>query len=142
MLYGQVYEALRNQTNKLGIKPPEAPIAAPAAEEVASPFQPKSVWTTDKRNTILTVIERKGETFLATWNSADGAHQKMVTGTVKGNQVEWLAKDARVIKGNSATNDHFGTITPGKDEDKIEFVWRSAGNKQSGTFTLHRRNSK
>ncbi len=142
VLYGQVYEAMRNQANKLGIKPPEAPGAAPA-EEVASPFQPKSVWAADKPQNIMTVIERKGETFLATWNSVDGAREVLLTGAIKGDQVSWLAKDVRVVKGAAWNgSDQFGTITSDKDADKIDVVWRNAVSGKTGTFTLHRRKSK
>gem|GEM_PF-6456696 len=134
VLYGQIYEAMREQTNAFGIKPPEA-----TAEDAKSPFQPKSAWVGDKSGLILTVVERNGETFRATLISPDGKIQRVITGTVKGNQVAWLAKDMRVIKGGSDhRHDTLGTISSGPKGDRIDIVWRDAKGG-SGKGVYHRK---
>lgn len=138
VLYGQIYEAMRQQTTEFGIKPPEPPAAA---EDVASPFQPKSVWVGENGNWIMTVMERKGEIFQAMSSSPDGKTRRKITGTVKGNQVSWHSKDVRVIEGPpppAPARDNFGTITTGPDEDKLEVVWRDAKGG-SGTAVLRRK---
>lgn len=135
VLYAQIYEAMRQQTELFAIKPPAPPVAG-AQEKDASPFQSKSVWIGDNGRSVLTVIERDGETFRAKWSAAKGG-EKVVTGTINGNKVTWLAKDARSNNGDKAIHDHFGTITSGAEGDKIDFVWRG-GKGKSGTYTLHR----
>lgn len=148
VLYGQIYEAMRQQTQQFGIKPPEPPavaVAAPAAtEEDASPFKEKSVWRQlDNAGFVLTIIERKGETFRATMNSTNGKWERLIAGTVKGNQVIWLAKDSRDLKGGPIGRDHFGTITSDKDGDKLDVVWRDAVGTGSGTWTtMYRKKDK
>jgi hypothetical protein len=99
----------------------------------SGPFQPKSVWMNDMPRMLLTVTERKGETFRATFE-AEGEIERVVTGTVKDGEISWLAKDVRANKG-SAGGDNHGTITTDKVGDKIDFVWR-VDNDHSGTFML------
>lgn len=135
VLYGQIYEAMRQQTKEFAIKPSETAVAA---EDVTSPFQAKSVWVTIDKRIILTVVERKGETFRATFMGP--TFDREIAGTVKSDKVSWLSKDIRAINGGAGGDNH-GTITSGNDGDKIDFVWRD-GNGKSGTFTVYRRKDK
>jgi hypothetical protein len=87
----------------------------------------------------LTVIERKGEKFLARFEDG-GLVVREVTGTVKDGKVSWLAKDVRAIKGG-AGGDNQGTIASDKDGDLINFVWGD-GKSVLGAFTLRLKTSK
>jgi len=108
----------------------------PDRKAAADPFQPNSVWVNAAQKLTLTVIERKGEKFLARFESGDKIVRE-VSGTVKDGKVTWLAKDVRAIKGKVG-GDNQGTITKDKDGNLIDFVWRHADGP-SGTFTLRLR---
>jgi serine/threonine protein kinase len=114
----------------------ELPSAKPGSTD---PFQPNSVWVNTERTMTLTVMERKGERFVARFVIGPRIDRE-VTGTVKDGKLSWLAKDVRAIKGE-AGGDNFGTITSDEIADSINFVWRS-DKGGSGTFTLRRRTDK
>jgi hypothetical protein len=138
VLYGQIYEVMRQQTDAFGIKPAEPPAQAAHADATpVSPFQPNSTWKAEKSNWVLTVTKRKGDTFEATYKFGDNEYA--VTGTINGNRISWNGTDARKISGTLAPGNYNGTITSSKDDDKIDLAWRNAQG-QSGTFTIHRRN--
>jgi len=142
VLYGQVYEAMRQQTDAFAIKPVEPQAAQAEERKLAGPFQPKSAWAGkgDHARSVLTVTERTGDTFQARWVTAKGG-EKVVTGKIDGDKISWLAKDARSVTGGPAVHDFYGTITGGQDGDKIDFVWRG-GKGKSGTFSLYRTKAK
>jgi hypothetical protein len=101
------------------------------------PFQPKSIWFSDKPRRVLTVTERKGAIFQATFEVGPSI-TRMIKGTVKDGKVDWFAKDVRAIRGNVG-DDNQGTITNDDLGDKIDFVWGLHG-KQKGQYTLRLRN--
>lgn len=100
---------------------------------VVDVFQVKSVWIGDTKVTTLTILERRGENFRATFECPTWSRE--IVGTIKSGKVSWLAKDVRVTKGKFGPGgDNHGTISG----DTIDFVWRQ-DNGISGTFSLHRR---
>jgi hypothetical protein len=142
VLYGQIYEVMRQQMDLFGIKPPEEPAkpAGPvvhAADAPIGPFEPNSVWSNGTWT--LTVTKRKGETFEATYSF--GENECAVTGTIKGNQISWNGTDVRKIRGTAGGANHSGMITSNKDGDKIDLTWRNAQGR-SGTLTIVRRKGK
>lgn len=130
-LYAKLYDALRQQTNELGIKSPD--LAPKLNEVVADPFQVKSVWTSDEnRGFRLTVTERKGDMFQARLIDKGGSVERLISGTIKNGKISWYAKDVVVIKGNIVGGDNHGTYSKGME--KIDFVWQLDG--KSGTYSL------
>ena len=105
----------------------------------ADPFQPKSVWVSDPPRRILSVMDRKDETFRARFQIGD-IIEREVTGTFKDGKLSWRAKDVRAIKGDSGGH-NYGTITTDMIGDKIEFVWQD-DKGGSGTFMLRRSKGK
>ncbi len=77
-------------------------------------FRPGSVWTGKSvlvwighpdripGNVTLTVLERDDKTFKATFD--DGDSTRTVSGKIRGNDIEWLAKDVEVVKGIAGYN--------------------------------------
>lgn len=104
-----------------------------AAVTAADSFQAKTVWVDDNPRTVLTVTERKGERFTATFEIGDKI-ERVVTGTIRDGKISWMAKDVRVIRGSPGGDNH-GTLGSDKVGDKIDFVWRS-DDGSSGTFSL------
>lgn len=96
-------------------------------------FKPKSIWVGENGRLVMTVVERKGQSFRATLEIGNKIARD-ITGTIKGRKVSWLGKDVRVIRG-SAGGDNDGTFGSDKAGDKIDFVWKS-GDGTSGTYTL------
>jgi hypothetical protein len=114
---------------KKSIPPNPKPSPSPdKSAPVKDLFQLNSVWVSDAPKRVLTVLERKGDTFRAKF--LIGAIERDVTGTVKNGKISWLAKDVRAYKGGPG-GDNDGTIQGGT----IEFVWRD-NSGQSGKFTL------
>jgi len=104
-----------------------------AAAIPAGPFQTKSVWVADSPRMVLTVTERKGDTFRAAFKIGDKI-ERNVSGTFKDGKLSWLAKDVRMVLGGPGGDNH-GTVASDLAGDKIDFVWRG-DNGASGTFTL------
>jgi hypothetical protein len=119
---------------------PSKPDVSPTPPAPAGPFQAKSVWVNDKTKIILTVTERKGETFRARFELGDRTERE-VAGTVQDNKVSWLAKDVRVIRGY-AGGDNYGTIAADKVGDMIDFIYRDDPVGGSGSFTLRLKKGK
>lgn len=109
------------------------------ASTPADPFKVKSVWVDNEARQVLTVTERKGEKFTATFQIGD-RFERVVTGTIKDGKLNWLSKDVRVVRGGPGGDNH-GTLSSDKIGDKIDFVWRG-DNGGSGTFTLRLRQVK
>lgn len=109
-----------------------------AADDVASlAFQANSVWSDNERT--LTVTERKGDEFQATFELP--GIQRQIRGTIKGNQVQWLAKDVRASKGGPGA-DNFGIIKSNNGSYRIEFTWgMGTDGKSGGSFTLYLKGS-
>jgi hypothetical protein len=104
-----------------------------AADIQADSFVPGSVWENDKGGLRLTVQERQGETFIASFDLGKYGLRD-VKGTVKGKLIYWYAKDVTVRKGKVG-DDNFGTL----DADSIHFVYKAPGtSKELGTFILKR----
>lgn len=104
------------------------------AAGAAGPFQTESVWVSDTPKRVLTVTERRGETFRARFAIGEDVDRE-VTGTIKGNRLSWYAKDVRVVKGDNPGGDNHGTIIIDKNEGfRIDFV-HGLG-KVSGTYSL------
>ncbi|MEX0728310.1 MAG: alpha-L-arabinofuranosidase C-terminal domain-containing protein [Planctomycetaceae bacterium] len=99
-----------------------------AKSRPADAFRAKSVWIGDSPKQTLTVLERHGDTFRASFTSE--VFDREVTGTIKNGELSWLAKDVRALKGR-AGGDNYGTI----NGDTIDFMWRD-GNGGSGSFSL------
>jgi hypothetical protein len=106
------------------------PVVAAAPRD---PFMVKSVWVNDNFQSVLTVTERKGEKFTATFVLGDKM-ERVVTGSIKDGKISWLSKDVRAVRGNAGGDNH-GTLGRDKIGDKIDFVWRQ-DNGANGTFTL------
>jgi tetratricopeptide (TPR) repeat protein len=111
----------------------------PAVADAGSPFEVNSVWSDNERT--LTVTERKDDTFQATFEhrgtSDHPGFQRQIRGTMKGNQVQWLAKDVRPIKGG-AGSDNSGMIKSHYGSYRIEFTWGTGTDgKSGGSFTLY-----
>jgi formylglycine-generating enzyme required for sulfatase activity/predicted Ser/Thr protein kinase len=106
----------------------------PVSTTPANPFQEKSVWVNDKSAMMLTVIERKDNTFRAIW--VVGNSEQAVNGTVKDDKVFWLAKDVRNIKGNGGAGNNHGTLSIDKDGEKIDFVYEVVDSGASGAYVL------
>ncbi|HVX14305.1 MAG TPA: hypothetical protein VHC22_24175 [Pirellulales bacterium] len=137
VLYGRVYEALRQQAEDLDIEPPDAPNAQPA-NQAASPFQPHSIWASDKIT--LTVTERNGDNFKAIF-TATGIH-RIVTGTVRGNEVSWLAANTVATKGGKGC-DNFGKLVKDKGVYQINVAFRNCTNKtRPNNYTLYQKTNK
>ena len=109
-------------------------VAAPAG-----PFQAKSIWVGEDPKKILTVIERKGETFRARFDIGSEIERE-VTGTIKDGKLSWFSKDVRVIKGDRG-GDNSGTITRDDAGDMIDFEYRGADGT-GGSYTLRLRKGK
>jgi hypothetical protein len=75
-----------------------------------------------------TVLERKGERFTARFETK--GYLREVTGTVKDDQLFWLAQDVKALRGNPG-GDNYGTIRG----DEMDFHWGDPGGK-GGTFRL------
>ncbi|MEZ5385375.1 MAG: hypothetical protein R3F13_07665 [Prosthecobacter sp.] len=104
-----------------------------AADIQADSFVPGSIWANDQGRLRLTVHERQGETFTASFDLGKYGLRD-VKGTVKGKLIYWYAKDVTVRKGK-AGDDNFGTL----DGDSIHFVYKAPGtSKELGTFILKR----
>src|SRR5262249_50927183 len=99
----------------------------------ADPFTAKSVWVDDNPRKVLTVLERKGEKFTATFAIGERT-ERVVTGTIKDGKLSWLAKDVRAVRGGVGGDNH-GTLGSDNAGAKIDIVWRDA-NGANGTFTL------
>jgi len=107
-------------------------------EGLSDSFQPKTVWSNEKLGFVLKVIERKGEKFRARFEIGDKSVRE-VAGTIKDNEVSWLAKDVRALKGNPG-HDNRGTFGSDMDGKKIDFVW--GDNEVLGTYTLRLKKGK
>jgi hypothetical protein len=99
----------------------------------SDPFLPKSVWMNEANNHILTVVERKGESFRALFQVGRNI-ERDVTGTINAGKVSWFAKDVRTIKGHAGGDNH-GTLALDKVGYRIDFVWRDESGG-TGNFTL------
>jgi hypothetical protein len=107
-----------------------------AADTMADSFAPGSVWANDQGGLRLTVHERQGETFTASFDLGKYGLRD-IKGKVKGRLIYWYAKDVAVRKGK-AGDDNFGTL----DGDRIHFVYKAPGtSKELGSFTLKRSGS-
>ncbi|MBX9585158.1 MAG: hypothetical protein K2X87_33035, partial [Gemmataceae bacterium] len=100
----------------------------------------KSVWARDNPRGVLTVTERKGERFTATFEVGNDI-ERVVTGTIKDGKLSWLARDVRVVRGGGPGGDNHGTLGSDESGEKIDFVWRG-DNGSTGTFTLRLRKGK
>ena len=130
---------------KIEIKEPTPSKTAPAPKQPVSakpadPFQDKSVWAGDESTKMLTVIERKGESFRARW--VVGSNEQEVNGTVKDDKIFWLAKDVRNVKGNGGKGNNHGTLSIDKDGEKIDFTYEVIDSDKSGTFVLRLKTGK
>lgn len=96
------------------------------------PFQVKSVWIGDDGQE-LTVTERRGETFRATFKIGQNI-ERDVSGNIRNDKLSWLAKNVRVVKGRAGGDNH-GTVIAENTSHKIDFVWRDE-NGATGNFTL------
>lgn len=96
------------------------------------PFQPKSVWVGDAGQ-VLTVTERRGESFRATFKIGQNI-ERDVSGSIQKEKLLWLAKNVRAVKGREGGDNH-GTIIADNASHKIDFVWRDESGK-TGNFTL------
>ena len=94
----------------------------------------------DKQANVLTVIERKGDTFRARFEVGGGGIVREVTGVVKDGKLSWLAKDVRAIKGRPG-DDNQATITSDKDGDLLDFTYSNNG-RTLGAFVLRLKTGK
>ena len=105
-------------------------------EFVADSFQEKSIWASaasEVEQLVLTVIERKGDTFKARLVGKDYCDRN-VSGTIKDGKLVWLAKDVVAVKGNPGL-DNYGTLAIDEKGVRIDFVHK-AGDEVKGTFTV------
>jgi hypothetical protein len=103
--------------------------SSPASSGSDDIVQSKTVWSNDKLT--FTILERRGDWYRATFASSQSVRE--VVGTVKGGKLSWLAKDVRVLKGQSPGGDNYGTIRG----EEIDFQFEHPSTKgPRGTFTL------
>ena len=110
-------------------------VVKPRPMAMADPFQEKSVWASAALEVehVLTVTERKGDTFKARFVGKD-YWDRAVSGTIMDGKVVWLAKDVVAVKGNQGL-DNYGTLVTDEKGERIDFVYKS-GNDVKGMFTL------
>ena len=87
-----------------------------AATAPADAIQPGSSWRNNSDD-VLTIVERNGDTFCARFEHRK-AFIRELSGHVRGNQISWLAKDVRAVRGGQG-GDNVGTIVG----DKIDLTW-------------------
>jgi serine/threonine protein kinase len=102
------------------------PVVAP---KVDSLVQPNSVWVNDDGTLTLTIRERRGGEFRATFSLR--RLDREVTGTIKNGKLSWLAQNVQAANGNIG-GDNSGTI----HGETIDFEWKDP-NGSSGRYTLH-----
>ncbi|MGL4552442.1 MAG: 3-keto-disaccharide hydrolase, partial [Gemmataceae bacterium] len=126
-----VLMSARNGPERQAAAPAGGGVTRPTPPDAAAPdpFRVGSVWTGDSPRKVLTVTDRKGEQFTATFVIGDKI-ERVVTGTVQDGKVRWLARDVRAVLGGVGGDNH-GTL----ESDRIEFAW-SGSNGTSGTFVL------
>lgn len=100
-------------------------------QDTADPFQPNSVWANEKNNKmILTIIERKGESFKALFENRE------INGKINGPSISWLAKDVRALGKNGVGGDNYGILKKDDLGFKIDFTWQNNAKGPKGFFTL------
>ncbi len=102
---------------------------------VETPFEAGSVWTDTEGNLKLVVLSRTGESFEARFNVGDRI-ERLVAGTVKGNEVSWLARNVTRVSGTAGA-DNFGKLVRDESGDRIEFRWQDES-QNSGVFELRK----
>lgn len=107
-------------------------MAGTARAEPADVVQAGATWSSVENGGLrkLTIYTRKGETFTGRYQV--GRILRDITGTAKGDQVFWLAKDVKTVVGGPG-GDNYGTIKG----DRIEFKWGDPSGK-GGAYTLNR----
>lgn len=139
-LYDTLFKVMDEQANKLGVKSipiEDVPdIEVPSKSPMPKPidyFTAGSSWTSDDQKR-LSVTDRKGNTFRATFNLGNGKIEREITGKIQDDKISWGKRDVRVIKGG-AGGDNYGTIKQEGNSFKIDFVWQDESGK-GGTFVL------
>jgi hypothetical protein len=98
-------------------------------------FQVDSIWADDVNSKTLTVTEREGNSFKANLRISNRI-ERLVSGTIKNNEITWLRKDVQPIKGGQG-DDNTGTIASDEFGERIDFTWQSSrGQKEQYTLRL------
>jgi len=135
-------ETLKNEKAEYKFKPNIKTNAPPinknniAKDGSFDPLQSNSVWINDKKTWILTITERKGESFKALWEQTPAKALREVNGKIKGPSIIWLSKDTLPIRNTNAGGDHFGTLKKDDTGYKIDFKFEHPPNGLKGAFTL------
>lgn len=90
----------------------------------SDPFMKDTVWVDGGLK--LTVIERNAGRFKAKMETSEWS--RIVSGTVQGANVTWLAKDVQPIKGGTG-GDNFGAISNDRAGFKMDVQWKQPNGK-------------
>jgi hypothetical protein len=99
---------------------------------VSDPVQLNSIWVGDGPSKVLTITERREETFRGKFEVGDSIIRE-VSGTIKDGKLSWTSKDVRTVKGGPG-GDNSGVVIG----NKIEFTYTDTKG-QSGSFTLKKK---
>jgi hypothetical protein len=112
-----------------------APKPAPSKVAIEGPFQVGSVWATTNSNMQLRVTERTEHRFRAIFRVLGSDEEREINGEINGNNVSWLARDTRVIRGSAGSDNH-GTIGRDEQGSKIGVVRREPSSGKRLPYTL------
>lgn len=93
-------------------------------------FPGNTLWINEQMRLTLLITERQGDTFQGQLQIGESI-KRVLSGSISGNQVSWLARDVQAIAGGKGSNNH-GLIKG----DTIEFKY---GNEyEERTFSVRR----